>query len=284
MRRHPEIVARALLSGVEPLDYGYDMPSHVFAAVQRSWWEAEKDPGLKPYLPPGGLMAAAREVLRRFDRAPVQVKVSDTRTIPIGREDFQRDFPRGTRGPAFLLSLYYERYITWALSVDARRRSREGEAPLLGPLIDTSLGVTPRREFLLRTDAATEFLGQWNFDSYLASADIWPTADVGDDFRTDVLSAIPVVFAQGDWDTSTPVENTLNVAPFFPNGRVLIAAHGGHGVLDPIAEHLPDVMSVLLEFLRTGNTGNVPGRVTLPVPKFIAPDFPPPAAKGSDNR
>jgi len=35
MRRHPEIVARALLMGVEPLDFGYDMPSHVLAAVQR---------------------------------------------------------------------------------------------------------------------------------------------------------------------------------------------------------------------------------------------------------
>lgn len=30
MRRHPDVIARALLSGVEPLDYGYDMPSHVF--------------------------------------------------------------------------------------------------------------------------------------------------------------------------------------------------------------------------------------------------------------
>ena len=75
MRRHPDIVMRALLSGVEPLDYGYDMPSHVFAAIQRMWWEAEKDPRIKPYLPEGGLAAAAREVLRRLDRAPVQVKV-----------------------------------------------------------------------------------------------------------------------------------------------------------------------------------------------------------------
>lgn len=48
-------------------------------------------------------------------------------------------------------------------------------------------------------------LGQWNFDSYLGSVDIWPTADVGDDFRTEIVSTIPVVFAQGDWDTSTPV-------------------------------------------------------------------------------
>ena len=279
MRRHPNVIARALLSGVEPLDYGYDMPSHVFAAVQRMWWEAEKDSRLKPYLPPGGLMTAAREVFRRLDRSPVQVKLSDTLTVTVGREDLQRDFPRGTNGPAFLLSLYYERYVAWALPMATARRSREVETVLIGPLIDTSLGVTPKREHLLRTDAGTEFLGQWNFDSYLATAGIWPTADVGDEFRNEIVSRIPIVFAQGDWDTSTPVENTLNVAPYFLNGRVLIAEHGGHGVLDPIADHLPEVMTVLLEFLKTGDNANVPARVTLPAPKFAAPDFPPPASK-----
>jgi pimeloyl-ACP methyl ester carboxylesterase len=286
MRRHPDSVARALLSGVEPLDYGYDMPSHIFAAMQRMWWEAEKDPRLRPYLPPGGVMAAAREVLRRLDRAPVkvQVRVKDPNTgemptVTLGREDFQGSFLRRLDGPAFVLSLYYERYDSWAFATLAGRRSREAEIELIGPLIDTSLGVTPRREHLLRTDAGTEFLGQWNFDSYLATADIWPSPDVGDEFRTEVLSPIPVVFAQGDWDTSTPIENTLNVAPFFPNGRVLIAEHGGHGVLGPIADHLPDVMAVLFEFLRTGSTAKVPARVTLPVPKFAVPDFPPPAKK-----
>src|SRR5438094_243983 len=80
MRRHPEIVARALLMGVEPLDFGYDMPSHVLAAVQRMWWEAEKDPQLKPYLPTGGLMAAAREVLQRLEKAPVKVSVKNGKT------------------------------------------------------------------------------------------------------------------------------------------------------------------------------------------------------------
>jgi pimeloyl-ACP methyl ester carboxylesterase len=286
MRRHPGMVARALLSGVEPLDCGYDMPSHVFAAIQRMWWEAEKDPRLQPYLPPGGLMAATREVLRRLDQAPlrVQVKVTDPKTgqmpvITLGREDLQRSLIRGTAGPAFLLSLYHERYDGWAFASLNGRRSREAEVLMIGPLIDTSLGVTPRREYLLRTDAGAEFLGHWNFDSYLATAEIWPTEDVGDGFRTEVVSQIPVVFAQGDWDTSTPVENLLNVSPYFPNGRVLIATHGGHGVLNPIAEHLPDVMELLLEFLRTGSTAKLPARVTLPLPKFAVPDFPPPAAK-----
>ena len=81
MRRHPEIVARALLMGVEPLNFGYDMPSHVLAAERRMWREAEKDPQLKPYLPAGGLMAAASEVLRRLERHSVKVKVKNKKTV-----------------------------------------------------------------------------------------------------------------------------------------------------------------------------------------------------------
>ena len=285
MRRHPDVIARALLSGVEPLDHGYDMPSHVYAAVQRMWWEAEKDPRFKPYLPPGGLAQASRDVLRRLDKAPVQVSVKDPKsggkvTVTLGREDFQRDaFFRGPAGPAFLLSLYHERYDVWATQVLAMRRSREIENRVIGPLIDTSLGVTPKRKFLLRTDPASEFLGHWNFDSYLATAGIWPTADVGDDFRTEIVCKIPVVFAQGDWDTSTPVENSLDIAPYFVNSRVVLAIHGGHGVLGPIAQNLPKEMAKLLEFLETGNTTNLPARVTLPVPRFLVPDFPPPPMK-----
>jgi pimeloyl-ACP methyl ester carboxylesterase len=282
MRRHPDVVARALLSGVEPLDYGYDMPSHVFAAMQRMWWEAEKDPRWKPYLPPGGVAAAVREVLRRFDKGPIRVQVKDqtsgeTQTVTLGREDFQRSLAGS--GPAFVVSLYHERYESWARSVAASRKDREGELLMIAPLIDTSLGVTPRREHLLRTDAGTAFLGEWNFDGYIATAEVWPSPDVGDEFRTEVVSRIPVVFAQGDWDTSTPVENALNVAPFFPNGRLLIAVHGGHGVIEPIATQLPEVFATLIEFLKTGSTSNLPARVTLPPAKFRPPDFPAPPAK-----
>ena len=90
---------------------------------------------------------------------------------------------------------------------------------------------------------------------------------------------IPVVFAQGDWDTFTPIENTLNVAPYFPNGRVMIAAHGEHGVIESIATDLPEVMATILEFFQSGSTINLPARVTLPAERFPAPDFPPPAMK-----
>src|SRR5262249_4603457 len=96
MRRHPGVVARALLSGVEPLDYGYDMPSHIVAGLQRMWWEVEKDARFRLYLPKGGMMAAARAVLARLERSPVRVAVKEDRTgrevtVCLGREDFQHD-------------------------------------------------------------------------------------------------------------------------------------------------------------------------------------------------
>jgi pimeloyl-ACP methyl ester carboxylesterase len=283
MRRHPEIVARALLMGVEPLDFGYDMPSHVLAAVQRMWWEAEKDPQLKPYLPADGLMGAAREVLRRLEAAPVQVKVKnektgETITISLGKEDFQRIFAteRGGDQPAFVLSLYYGHYDDWAQAALTFRQVREAEEVIIGPLIDTSLGVTPRREYLLRTDPAMEFLGQWDSRSYLETAEIWPSKDVGDEFRNEIVNHIPVVFVEGDWDTSTPIENTLSVAPYFPNGRVLIVEHGKHSALKRIVEDAPEIVTALMEFVRTGNTARLPTRITLPVPKFEVPKFPPP--------
>jgi len=283
MRRHPEIVARALLMGVEPLDFGYDMPSHVLAAVQRIWREAEKDPRLQPYLPKGGLIAAARDVLQRLETAPVHVRVKnektgETKTITLGKEDFQRTFAteKGGDQPAFILSLYYRHYDEWAQAALTFRQARDSEEIIIGPLIDTSLGVTPRREFLLRTDPAIEFLGQWDSRSYLETADIWPSKDVGNEFRNEIVNQIPVVFVEGDWDTSTPIENTLAVAPFFPNGHVLIVEHGKHSALKRIVEDAPEIVTALMEFVRTGSTAHLPTRMTLPVPKFEVPKFPPP--------
>lgn len=286
MRRHPDRVARALLGGVEPLDCGYDMPSHVMAAIQRMWWEAEQDPNLQPYLPPGGLMAASKEILRRLEEKPVIVSlagVTDPKSgkpvaITLGPEDFRRVLAsRNAAGPAFVLSLYYEHYEAWAQAMAFSRRSRPADFPMIGALIDTSLGVTPRRRYLLESDPATAFLGRWNFDSYLATADIWPSPDVGDDFRTEVASAIPVVFVQGDWDTQTPIENALAIAPYFPGSQTIIVERGGHGALGQLAASSPETMQTLMDFLKTGATEQLPSRVRVPTPKFNVPDFASPA-------
>ncbi|MFN2578606.1 MAG: alpha/beta hydrolase [Pyrinomonadaceae bacterium] len=281
MRLHPEIVARALLSGVEPLDCGYDMPSHVFAAVRRMWYEAEKDRRFKPYLPPGGFIRVARDVMQRLEHSPVRVTVKDAKTnepttITLGAEDLRRMFLAELKSPAFLLSLYYEHYEAWAQAVVNDRTRHETDELIIGPLIDTSLGVSLRRAYLLETDPAVEFLGQWDFKSYMETGDVWPTDDVGDDFRQEVVNQIPVVFVEGDWDTLTPIENTFSIAPFFRNGHVLIVEHGRHTAMKKIEDESPETLKALLEFVRTGVAAKLPSRISLPVPKFDQPEFQPP--------
>ena len=227
-------------------------------------------------------MQAANDVLERLRKEPVRVPlqgVADpatgaTATITLGPEDFQRDPTlRSLESPAFVLSLYHGHYGRWAQGVYAARRSRSGEFPVIGPLIDTSLGVTPKRKYLLENDPAIAVLGRWNFHSYLATAEAWPTVDVGDAFRTPKDSPTPVVFLHGDWDLQTPVENTLQIAPFFRNGHVILVERAGHGVLGQI-EQFPAVTSALARFLATGETAGLPTRIAIPAPKLSAPSFP----------
>ncbi|AGC43150.1 hypothetical protein MYSTI_01818 [Myxococcus stipitatus DSM 14675] len=284
MRLHPEIVARAVLSGVEPLNNGYDMPSHVFGALQRIAYDADRDAGLAPYRPEGGLMEAVRALHRRFAAAPVRVQVRDSagrsQTVVLGAEDLQLALnshtQEGEQWPAFILSLYHGHYEDWARDVIAERAA--GKTKLIGPLIDSSLGVTAEREHQLRTDAAVAMLGTWNFEANIASASDWPTRDMGDALRKPVSSTIPVVFVHGDWDTSTPIDNTLGLLPYFPNGHAIQVHRGGHDGAFYLLRNEPAVKSAVYEFLKTGKTAGLPHEVTLPVPGFPLPSFAPPGA------
>jgi pimeloyl-ACP methyl ester carboxylesterase len=283
MRLYPHSVARAILSGVEPLDYSYDMPSHVLAAVQRQWRDAESDPRLRPWLPDGGLAFAAREVSRRLERTPISVTLkgdsaSKSVTVVLGVEDFRRDFLT-LSDPALLLAIYHERYEDWASEVLARRRSHDSEEILIYWSIDSSLGVTRAREYLLRNDPATQFLGEWNFDPYIASAGIWPSDDVGDEFRAEVVNRVPILFVQGDWDVWTPMENLLQVTPYFPNSRTLLVEHGTHAAYAEVRLLLPDTTAVIMDFLRSGRTENLPARAKVAAREWKLPNFLAPARR-----
>ncbi len=276
MRLHPELVARAVLSGVEPLDHGYDMPSHVFAAVRRMWRVIDQDPGFKPYLPEGGMAEAARVVIQRLEREPMPLQGKDQKSgqkqtiATLGTADFPWN------DPVRILELYHGRTQRFVVQATMQRLVTQRQLRLIGPLIDSSLGVTPERRYQLETDPATRYLSRRNFAPYLASADLWPSPDVGDDFRRPVRCDTPVVFAHGDWDTQTPIENALEILPYFPNSHLIIGERGGHGILGPLAQQQPKVWQQVEEFVRTGDRKEIPTRVRLePSRQFTPPKFSP---------
>lgn len=289
MRLYPEIVARAVLSGVEPLDNGYDMPSQVHAVLQRIAYDADRDPGLRPYLPPGGMMGAVRALHARFAKGPVSVTIRDdagrSETVVLGPEDLQLALlshtQDGERWPAFLLSLHHGHYEEWARDVAADRR--DTDSILIGPLADSSLGVTAEREHQLRTDPAIDALGTWNFEANIASAPDWPTRDMGDEVRKPVVDPTPVLFVHGDWDTSTPIDNTLGLLPYFPNGHAILVHRGGHDGAFYLLRNEPATKQAILDFLKTGRMEGMPTEVTLTLPKFELPGFPPPRDAGMSH-
>ncbi|RKH20645.1 alpha/beta fold hydrolase [Corallococcus sp. CA047B] len=281
MKLHPEIVARAWLSGVEPLDNAFDMPSHVFTVLQRIAWDADRAPELAPWLPRGGVMEALRAVHARLASGPLRVKVKDAatgkaRTVVLGLEDFRASLLMPPEAwPAFVLSLYHRHYDDWARAVLQERQAEGSPVRLIAPLIDSSLGVSAQRAHLLRTDSGTEALGMTDFDALIASADAWPTPPMEDSLRLPVPSPIPVLFFHGDWDTSTPIDNTLGMLPYFPNGRALLVHRGVHHTRAPVFEQHPEILPRVIAFLKTGDTRDFPVNVSLPVPTFQKPSFTP---------
>ena len=274
MRLHPNIVARALLSGIEPLNSGYDMPSYVFAAIQRMWRVVDADPRFKPYLPEGGMAEAARTVIERLEREPIALEFQARDAEKTGRIGTLGPDSFPWFSPTQILELYHNKLGRWKREAMARAIEAPRRVRLIGPLIDSSLSTTPGRKHRLWTDPATRYLSRRNFASYMATADIWPSPDVGDEFRTPVLCDIPVVFTQGTWDFKTPVENTFEIVPFFTNSRIVIGERGGHGILGSIRDQHPDTWSELIEFLKTGDLEDIPVRVRLKASQqFEPPNF-----------
>ena len=93
----------------------------------------------------------------------------------------------------------------------------------------------------------------------MANADIWPSPDVGDDFRTPVPCNVPVIFVNGDWDVKTPVENMHGIAPYFPRGRKVVVHRAGHGTMTTSTrcQH-PEFIQQLAGFLETGDREGLP--------------------------
>jgi pimeloyl-ACP methyl ester carboxylesterase len=281
MKRHPGAIARTVISSAEPLDYGYDIPSHVFTVMQRIAVEAEQDPAPKPYLPQGGLIAAIHATLQRFEKADVTVDVPNengpSRKVVLGVGDYQQalvTYAGNARTfPSFVLSAYHGHYVDWARdSIDWRAAE---DRSLINPLVNIGLDMSAGRKRLLWTDPALPIIGAWNFASYLATKGEWATPDAGDAFRHAVQDPTPVLFVQGDWDPSTPIENAEAMMPYFPNSRTMVVHRGQHGGIGAVRSR-PEAMAALEAFLRSGETRNLPSEVSLDPVAFDKPTFDPP--------
>ncbi|MEO6239592.1 MAG: alpha/beta fold hydrolase [Vicinamibacterales bacterium] len=287
LKRHPSSVDRALFRGVEPLDYGYDSPKFLWSAVQRVAAAAEADPGLKPLVPAGGLVEAVKTILTRLETEPRLVTIANPKDgtpvrVMVGRYDLQQvlKYPTAppyrdnlTRWPRFILELYAGDY-RYLAATAFQSRTTPVPTPMLGLLIDNSLGISQERDALLKAETEQQWIGPVE-PIYHATRDLTVTARVPDAFRADAPIATPTVLFQGDMDFSTPLENAVHQAQWLRRGHLTIVHGGTHSVDDEMEQLLPALGAALQRFLAADSDVEIdaaikamPAEATLPAIPF----------------
>jgi pimeloyl-ACP methyl ester carboxylesterase len=283
MRLLPDMVARVVLRGMEGPDHTYDMPSYVLNSVKRLAAEADAAPALTGLVPPGGMMKAFETVLERVSTAPVLVQVKDaktgvTQTVRFGPEDVRGMVTGYTASAASrngmrtwaadILRLYHGDF---SAAAELRVRSRETESFRTASyfMLDCGSGISPGRRARLMKDPAAAIVGALGFN-YRTACPVWDI-DLGDDFRKNFETSIPTVIAQGDYDVSTPLENALELSPFFKNSRFVVVRGGSHPALDDAMDAAPEFAKAVLSFARTGDMSGLPKEVALPPIRWEVP-------------
>ena len=288
MRFHPEIVERAVLSGMEGPDHTYDMPSYVLNALKRMAAAAETSSELAGHIPDGGLVPAFEAVIARAEKEPILVEVKDPengepRTVRFGAEDV-RDLALGYSGrassrrgirtwPADIIRLHQGDFTAAALN--RVRRSGGGGFPTASFfMLDCGSGISAARLAQLEADPANAVVGKLGW-FYQTCCPVWES-DLGEAFRENFETEIPTLIVHGNWDVSTPIENAEELAPFFKQGKMVVVKGGSHGAMSEALSNSTEFRDALMEFIRTGDLSGMSDEVILPPIEWAVPGPPSP--------
>ena len=242
LKRWPETVDRALLSGVEPLDFAYDSPRWIWDSLGRLSRQAEKSSTLRGAIPPEGLLEVIKTLVQRLEKNPVSVELVDPSTdapvtVVVGADDLRtrlRGYSFLMRSTAHANLAHWPRFVLEMTQGDFRflaalaLESRKGEAapPLITYSIDNSIGITKDRDTRLLREAENRWLAM--NQGYRATRRSFSAIDVGDAFRADQRSTVPTLLVSGDLDWSTPIENAEHALGFLKIGHLVTVKGATH--------------------------------------------------------
>ncbi len=249
IRRHPDGIDRAVLSGVEGPDHSWKLPS----VIETHFTEVARAHGSSG----GELLDVMRRVLVRLDANPVTVDLEgedgDTTRIVVGGFDmrmanryFLGDLDNIRQLPEIYAALDAGDYSALGQVALAMRSVRVGSAMYY--CMDCASGSSPERARRIQAESSLtlSLVGSALNVPFPSICESWPVRDLGEAFRGPLQSPVPVLFISGTLDGQTPVSNVAELLPGFPNGAQLIVENASHQYLE-LAD--PQVIEAMVRFL-----------------------------------
>ena len=226
IRRHPNLVERAVFGAIEGPDDTVKLPADVDTQLDRVAAVMRKVPAVARALP--DFAGSMRALIARADRAPLavgrdQITGFDLRLLlggMIGRRGDIEQLP-ALFGPA--LHGDYDR-----LAAAVVRDVRQGDVSAMGAVMDCASSVSARRWATIERQVPRSLFGT-ALDFPLPDwCDAWGIRPLPASFRSPVVSSVPTLFIAGDLDGQTPPHNAEEARRGFRNGRLFLVHRAGH--------------------------------------------------------
>ncbi|MCI0485592.1 MAG: alpha/beta hydrolase [Blastocatellia bacterium] len=274
IRRHSKHLDSVVLVGTEGPDHTLKLPSTYDAQIRKLSDLAAQDSEIAGKVP--DMAALLKRILARLEKEPITVKVQDQRTrqpvdVKVGKFGLQmiirmdvgdgNDFPEF---PALFHTIDRGDYSLLAKYVGKRYNQFGRGLSGMSTMMDLYSGATAERLARIKRETPTSILGNvMNFpDMYIA--DLWGDPDLGDEYRSPILTDTRTLFISGTLDSNTPPYQAEELRWGFSKGTHIIVEYAGH------EDMLPDaaVQAAIVDFLNGKDVSGV--RVSLGKPKFKA--------------
>jgi pimeloyl-ACP methyl ester carboxylesterase/predicted DCC family thiol-disulfide oxidoreductase YuxK len=238
LRRHEDLVARAVLAGPEGPDHTYKLPSRIQRQLESI---GERVHAAMPHAP--DFVETVRGVLSSVEREPARVVLpvsgGSTRPAAIGRFDLEWITAEGIADPRMIARMprWYRamaRRDFDDIANDALLRSyfeelRSGlNRSLVRACMDCASGASPERWRRIEDEARATLLGRTIDFPLPEVCEAIARPDLGDAFRAPLRSRVETLFVTGTLDARTPADNVADLAPGFSNARHLVVEDAGH--------------------------------------------------------
>ncbi|HEY0614028.1 MAG TPA: alpha/beta hydrolase [Candidatus Elarobacter sp.] len=262
-------IERVVLVGSEQPGETVKLPARTDAYLARLGALAAADPAAPGRYP--DLVGTMRRVLADVDRRPRVVEVRGRR-VAIGGFELRlatgallRERAEVARVPELYRSLAAGDDTAAAAAVARIPRGVTGLRGMPEAVLAWS-GIEPDRLATVRDQTSAAALEDaLNFPAFRLQAALG-VGDAGADYRAPVRAGTPALFAAGDLDGRTYIEDQRAIAAGFPNASFVEVRNGGHSVF----RDDPRVVRCIVDFLRGLR---VPSQtLALPPPSFSHPD------------